>query len=63
MKLQPCANWRKSSHSDDDGNCVEVSRTPRAVRVRDSKDPGGPVLNLREADFARLLASIKAPGE
>ncbi|MGW0856123.1 DUF397 domain-containing protein [Streptomyces sp. NPDC002690] len=31
--------YRKSSYSSQDGgNCVEIARTPRAVRVRDSKD-------------------------
>ncbi|MFI7576415.1 DUF397 domain-containing protein [Micromonospora sp. NPDC049497] len=38
------ADWRKSSHSGDEGACVEVARLPRTVGVRDSKDPAGPVL-------------------
>jgi hypothetical protein len=39
------ATWRKSSHSGGSGNCVEVAGLlPGAVGVRDSKDPGGPVL-------------------
>ncbi|MFG2724745.1 DUF397 domain-containing protein [Streptomyces canus] len=34
-------NWRKSSHSGDQGGeCVEVAETTSAVSVRD-QDPGG----------------------
>jgi Domain of unknown function (DUF397) len=36
--------WRKSTRSNDGGNCVEVAKTSGAVAVRDSKDPTGPVL-------------------
>ncbi|MEW2380888.1 DUF397 domain-containing protein [Micromonospora sp. NPDC047707] len=38
------AGWRKSSHSGDEGACVEIATLPRVVGVRDSKDPAGPVL-------------------
>ena len=35
------AEWRKSSYSGQDGNCVEVARDlPGLVAVRDSKEPG-----------------------
>ncbi|MEV6813318.1 DUF397 domain-containing protein [Micromonospora sp. NPDC051296] len=36
--------WRKSSHSGDEGACVEVAVVPGTVAVRDSKDPDGPLL-------------------
>jgi Domain of unknown function (DUF397) len=38
------AQWRKSSYSNGQANCVEVatlSSSPTAVAVRDSKKPGG----------------------
>lgn len=38
--------WRKSSHSGEEYNCVEVAAVPGAVAVRDSKDPGGPTLTF-----------------
>ncbi|MFJ3142695.1 DUF397 domain-containing protein [Streptomyces halstedii] len=42
------ATWRKSSHSGTNGGeCVEVANgCPASVPVRDSKNPGGPVLVL-----------------
>ena len=37
--------WRKSSHSGNSGNCIEIAAQPGpAVAVRDSKDPHGPRL-------------------
>jgi Domain of unknown function (DUF397) len=37
--------WRKSMRSNDGGNCVEVAAGVLGqVAVRDSADPGGPVL-------------------
>lgn len=38
------AAWRKSSHSGNNGGCVEVAGLAAAVGVRDSKDPDGPAL-------------------
>ena len=36
------AEWRKSSYSSQDGNCVEVARNlPGLVAIRDSKAPPG----------------------
>ncbi|TDC95613.1 DUF397 domain-containing protein [Actinomadura sp. 7K507] len=44
------ATWRKASRSGENGgNCVEMTGLPDAVAVRDSKDPGGPVLLLTRA--------------
>ncbi|MET9612333.1 DUF397 domain-containing protein [Kitasatospora indigofera] len=40
------AQWRKSSHSNGDGgDCVEVDDA-NPGRIRDSKDPHGPVLTF-----------------
>lgn len=66
-------SWKKSSHSTFNGNCVEwrVSTrcnggqcievaTPGQVLVRDSKDPGGPVLELSPEAWADLTDRIKS---
>lgn len=47
--------WRKSSYSNEDGACVEVTATLDAVR--DSKNRRGPRL---EVDIRGLLEAIKA---
>ncbi|AZM90712.1 MULTISPECIES: DUF397 domain-containing protein [Streptomyces] len=54
--------WFKSSYSNNGGNCVEVAvNLPGIVPVRDSKTPGGPVLNFGAEAFAAFVAGIKAP--
>ena len=55
-------NWRRSSRSGSNGqNCVEVATNlPRAVAVRDSKDPDGPALVVTPADWQSFTASVKA---
>lgn len=56
--------WIKSSYSDNGGACVEVAANlavPHGmVPVRDSKNPGGPVLDLPTASFASFVAGVKA---
>lgn len=46
--------WRKSTRSSGEDTCVEVTYDGA---VRDSKNPGGPMLDV---DLAGLLASVKA---
>lgn len=49
-----CRYWRKSSYSHQNGACIELSNT--LDRLRDSKDPGGPVL---WADVRWLVEAVK----
>ncbi|WP_433478549.1 DUF397 domain-containing protein [Spirillospora sp. CA-142024] len=52
--------WRKSSHSGSQaGECVEVTPTGRAVAVRDSKDPDGPVLAFEPQAWSAFLTTLK----
>ncbi|MGW4891809.1 DUF397 domain-containing protein [Kitasatospora sp. NPDC004240] len=54
-------SWRKSSYSGDGGQCIEVSDDlPGLAPVRDSKDPGGPVLLFSSAAWASFVAAVRA---
>ena len=54
-------NFRTSSHSAGNGECVEVgSRSPRHVVVRDSKDPAGAWLAVSESDWRKFVGQAKA---
>jgi hypothetical protein len=51
------APWVKSPFSFANGNCVEVAELPGdSVGIRDSRDPGGPVLSFTRAEWAAFLA-------
>ncbi|MFJ2955376.1 DUF397 domain-containing protein [Streptomyces sp. NPDC087270] len=56
--------WFTSSYSANGGQCVEVAANLAASRgivpVRDSKDPGGPVLAFPADAFASFVAGVKA---
>lgn len=54
-------NWRKSSYSGKEGNCVEIALLPGGgVAVRDSTDPRGPALFHPATRLAALVAAAKA---
>lgn len=51
--------WRKSSHSGNDANCVELAlATPHAL-VRDSKNPNAGFLTLPTPAFTNLIRVAK----
>ena len=56
-------SWRKSSHSSQNGACVEVG-TARPVReavaIRDSKNPEGAKLVFARAEFGSFVDRVKA---
>ncbi|WP_328343999.1 DUF397 domain-containing protein [Micromonospora sp. NBC_00421] len=54
------AVWRKSTRSNNGGDCVEVAdNLPAVVGLRDSKDPSGPALTFAPRVWTRFLTSIK----
>jgi hypothetical protein len=53
--------WRKSSASAGNGECVELAAFPDGtVGIRDSKDPGGPVLKFTRAEVRAWLSGARA---
>lgn len=54
------AAWRKSTYSNNGGNCVEVAAArPGVIAVRDSRDPGGPKLVFTPRQWAVFAAAVK----
>ncbi|MBQ0894225.1 DUF397 domain-containing protein [Micromonospora sp. U56] len=54
------AVWRKSTRSNNGGDCVEVAdNLPGIVGLRDSKNPAGAVLAFSPREWSRFVASVK----
>jgi hypothetical protein len=60
MEAMTDPRWRKSSYSDNGGNCVEVGRAPQGVLVRDTQDRRGPVLAFTTDAWRRFADQAKA---
>lgn len=62
-----CLRWRKSTHSGQGTNCVELARLGVGIgdgsavhaAVRDSKDPHGPALVFTPAELGEFLGRVK----
>lgn len=62
MNVGPLSGDRhfvKSTFSGD-GGCVEVAVSPVGARVRDSKDPAGPVLTFTEREWVAFVRGVRA---
>jgi hypothetical protein len=52
--------WRKSTYSTDQGNCVEAASVPDAIAIRDSKNPNGPNLAFAPESWEAYTSHVKA---
>jgi hypothetical protein len=57
----PTTQWRRSSYSGGDNNCVEVAvaASGSAITVRDSKNPGGGTLSLRPREWRTFMDNVR----
>ncbi len=54
------AEWRKSSYSSQDGNCVEVARNlPGLVAIRDSQAPDEAKLVISQETWRVFLKGLR----
>jgi hypothetical protein len=54
------AEWRKSSYSSQDGNCVEVARNlPALVAIRDSQAPDEAQLVVSQETWRVFLKGLR----
>ncbi len=53
-------NWRKSSYSGGEGNCVEVADHGNRILVRDTKNRAGAMLRFSPAAWRRFAEKVKA---
>ncbi|MBF9130911.1 DUF397 domain-containing protein [Plantactinospora sp. S1510] len=59
------ASWRKSTHSGDQGACVEFAlladpAPDTTIAIRDSKDTTGPVLTFSPAAWTAFTTALPA---
>ena|SRR5690348_8782112 len=49
-----------SSTAESIGSCVEVGSVTAEVLIRNSREPGGPVLNFTHEEWEAFVAGVKA---
>jgi hypothetical protein len=52
--------WKTSSKSFSNSNCVQVSEAGGMIAVRDSKDPDGPVLSFTPDQWRAFVQGARA---
>ena len=59
-RIESLVRWQKSSYSSETANCVEFAVMPAiGIGVRDSKDPGGPVLAYSSDAWRDFVAAVR----
>jgi hypothetical protein len=54
-------NWRKATRSWANSDCVEIGQLAGdVVGVRDSRNPGGPVISFDAGQWKAFLAEVRA---
>jgi Domain of unknown function (DUF397) len=56
------SEWRKSTRSGNQANCVLVRHNDTSVQVKDSKNPDGPVLTFTHSEWTAFVGGA-ADGE
>lgn len=51
--------WVKAQYSGSNGQCVEIASAADKIAIRDSKDPGGPILVYTAGEFNAFLHGAK----
>jgi hypothetical protein len=52
--------WRKSSYSSGNGQCIEVALAQGVMAIRDSKDPAGPALVVTADAWTAFVGGVAA---
>jgi hypothetical protein len=52
-------NWRTSTHSTGNGECVEAGSADGTVLIRDTKDRQGHTLNVSASAWSKFISIIK----
>jgi hypothetical protein len=53
------SDWRTSSYTGGQGDCVEVAKAKPAVMVRDSKDRDGALITIPAAAWQLFTDTLK----
>ena len=53
------SDWRTSSYTGGQGNCVEVAGTASTIHVRDTKDQAGAVLTIPVTAWKAFTDSLR----